>query len=644
MEYFITSRYGKIESLKIFRYDFNKTMSAESKSKLTKWLSKSDQVLLYELTDTYFIVFHQMDFSFQYDFKWAKYLEAPYNNTQRVSSFISYQIITSLKDNYHQYHYYNSLVTDNQIFGDFMVYKCIKFNVEVFKSGRFYVHLLPHSKIVNSKTVSENYIKSIISKISSNIAEVFITLRIKQKRYKQTADLSNKDDITELLKFIDKNRGDDLFVTFNYRTLSQIDPKEFISIQRYTQNIINNEISILEETARSIRLDFCKLYEKPFFKFTSKSPDDYKNLIVGGGSLVKKQSAAFHSGIYKAVNNVDICPIYINSSGEIVESEFYEKLKRYNCNGENNSLVSPVCIKVSSIDKDFILPNSIQKTVGKKTINAVFSQHQIPDDFFDKMYDDNHIFQVYVGMPQKYKLDNFTVKCLVKAGGVLNILNSTYENENTYFIGIDLGHGKDFSIIGLTLFSNKGILLDYRTSICYKNEALETHSLKTILSLFKRYIADNKLPEAKKIIVHRDGKVHKLDIDRILDSLILIFDVIIVDIVEIIKTGYPVIGCYDGQYALPESGEYFVDRDEDYAILITNTQTKNKKINQILNPLIIKRKYGSTKFSNIVEQVYWFTKVYTNNLYSSSRLPATTEKANNIVGTGLKNYQSSYLG
>ena len=117
-----------------------------------------------------------------------------------------------------------------------------------------------------------------------------------------------------------------------------------------------------------------------------------------------------------------------------------------------------------------------------------------------------------------------------------------------------------------------------------------------------------------------------------------------IDIVEVIKNGFPVIAGFeknDGAYLNLKSGSYWIHNSKKYAILITNIQSDDK--NAIVNPLIIKHWYGNTNFDKILNQIYWFTKVYTNNLYNSTRLPATTQKANNLVGTG-KIHSASYLG
>ena len=310
-------------------------------------------------------------------------------------------------------------------------------------------------------------------------------------------------------------------------------------------------------------------------------------------------------------------------------------------------MIKSICLRSNEIDKEFELPKELTKNKDRLTLNAIFTQNEIPNVFFERLFDSRHVFQIYTGVPEPYKLDNFTVKCLCKTGGILNVIDDLFEPESTYFIGIDLGHGKDFSVIGLTLFDYQGIQLKHEVSSCFHNESLDPFPLKILIFKLYTFVCINKLAVPRKIIIHRDGKSQKYDIDRLVTSIMMIFNVINIDIVEIIKSGYPIIGVFDDinkKYSTPDSGYYFKDRDENYAILVTNTQVKKSERDRTLNPIIVKQVYGKTEFENIVEQVYWFTKVYTNNLYNSSRLPATTEKANNIVGTGIKRFRSTYLG
>ena len=72
--------------------------------------------------------------------------------------------------------------------------------------------------------------------------------------------------------------------------------------------------------------------------------------------------------------------------------------------------------------------------------------------------------------------------------------------------------------------------------------------------------------------------------------------------------------------------------------------TQADEYENLIRPIVIKHRYGNTDFTQIINQIYWLTKIYTNNLYYCTRLPATTQKANNIAGTSDKVHQASYLG
>ena len=61
-------------------------------------------------------------------------------------------------------------------------------------------------------------------------------------------------------------------------------------------------------------------------------------------------------------------------------------------------------------------------------------------------------------------------------------------------------------------------------------------------------------------------------------------------------------------------------------------------------PIIVRHRFGEQNFRDSVRQVYWFTRIFTSNLYSPTAIPATTEIANNIAGTSSKIHKPSYLG
>ena len=644
MIHFISSKYGKISELKIYKYNLNKNLEHEARQKLYTWLRLNDEINLFELGKNFFKTFSSMENSNQYIFCDCKILKAPFSNVPEISNYLAKDILKSVVGQYDQHNFKNLLIVDNQCCNNFIFLKCVRFNVQLFSSGRFYIHFSPSSKIISGVTINSKYLRKLKEELNPNINDVRVSIRSKDSYASITRDLTNKEEFAELIEFQIKKKSEELYMTFNYRSLSQIDTNAFVKFQSFSTNIIGDEIEIIKEISNSIQSKICTYYSKPLFRYDPKYPSISKNLKVGQNRVVEKQSAAYHNGIYKSVNNTCIRQIFINSAGDVIDSNFYELLKRYNGTSSGNKFLSPIFIKSNDIDEEFELPDKLANNTGNKTINAIFTDQNIPEILFKKLYDNRHIFQIYSGTPQKYRLDNFTVKCLCKAGGILNIINDSFESESTYFIGIDLGHSKDFSVIGLTLYNNKGILLDFGTEICAHDESLDPFPLKSLIYELYSFLVLNRCPKPRKVIIHRDGKNNKHDIKRLVNSIMLIFNVITIDVIEIIKSGYPILGVYNDGYEAPKSGTYFRDREDKYAILVTNTQSRKNDLGKMINPIVLKHVYGKSDFDQLIEQVYWFTKVYTNNLYNSSRLPATTEKANNIVGTGLKRQRSSYLG
>jgi hypothetical protein len=276
----------------------------------------------------------------------------------------------------------------------------------------------------------------------------------------------------------------------------------------------------------------------------------------------------------------------------------------------------------------------------------------MPQDFFEPIK--NLKLQIYQGdttdnKQNRAKLSNFVCKCLEKLGGVVCAIADSHTNESGYFIGIDLGHtthGEEkFSNLATVILDHRGLLIGNNIvkKIPRKENLIEIHCI-TAFKKLSAILTKNNLPQPTQIVIHRDGKLHSTDITSLTNSIHNVWGNIQVDIVEIIKSGFPVIAMKDDKGAAinPKSGSSYQDNDHKYSILVTNIQAEEHSA--VISPIIIKHKFGNTDFNKIVDQVYWFTKVYTNNLYNSTRLPATTLKANNIVGTSMKQHKPTYLG
>lgn len=360
------------------------------------------------------------------------------------------------------------------------------------------------------------------------------------------------------------------------------------------------------------------------------------------------QSACFYNGIYKPVSNWNILPIVCDN---LNISIFCELVTSFNKGSIDFNILTPITIaKNASINREQV--QEVIQVQSHKTMIVVFCKHLMPNDFFAPLK--NLKLQIYQGdtsdnKQNRAKLSNFVCKCLEKLGGVVAAIADTHIDENGYFIGIDLGHTthgeEDFSNLAAVIFDHRGLLIgtNIESKIPKKENLVELHCVNSFKKLAS-ILLKKKLPQPKQLVIHRDGKLHATDIVSLTNSINQVWGEVTLDIVEIIKSGFPVIAMKNDRGAAinPSSGTSYQDNDNKYSILVTNIQAE--EYSSVISPIIIKHKFGNTDFNKIVDQVYWFTKVYTNNLYNSTRLPATTLKANNIVGTSVKQHRPTYLG
>lgn len=646
--YFISSRQGRIKSISIHKYNFSTDLNKqkEQKNKFCNWLRRNPDILLFDLKESCFFTYLPLDEqqTWQYDFANTEHIEPPFDNTSLISTYLG-QLLRSLYNrHFEQYLNYNTFVIENLELSPFHLLKCFQFNTEVFPDGEFYIHFLPVSKIVSSADITNTYLRNLINGNENNNSHtdkmIFSMVECKYFR-RRKFDLLDNLCIEKAKKFMkDRER---IIATFDYHFVANYSPNIFGEIKENTIKELTPSIDFLTPISELVELpEFTELHDKPFFEISINHLANRNNLLIGNNKKVKEQKAAFYNGIYQPVNDRIIQPISVDG---VRTEKFNELIEKFNQDGSIQILNT---IELSSNDMfDISVFKELKKQYRGKLFLAIFTKYQQPRDYFEPIYKIGVKLQMYQGQIDQFKLSNYTVKCLEKLGGFLNIIDNTFEPETTYFVGLDLGHttqnNEKYSNLCVVLFDNKGRLLSHKViEKIPRNEALDMRALAQAMYSFEDLIKKKGLPYPKKLIIHRDGKVHNQDIEN--------FDIVIrkglkidkYDIVEIIKSGYPVIAVHNGKgYSNLESGNSWILGDRDYAILVTNIQAKEQ--DAVLSPIVIKRKHGDTDFSELVEQVYWFTKVYTNNLYNSTRLPATTEKANNLVGTSNKRYISTYM-
>ncbi len=647
---FITSKQGKLETISVFRYRFTDYLkrNEEQFQKFQKWISRNQDIILFEMDNEGFSSFLPMndEFTRQYELIKRKEITAPFSNTQKISLFIGNILRSLFSNNYRQYLNSNCFITEEIDFYPFLLKKCIEFNIEVFTDGIFLVHFLPVSKITSSEVASSTYIRNLKTKFKNEIDSLLVTV-VDQKNFaKQKINLSSSEDMCSLDEFV-TNHENSIF-TFDYHFLASYSSAIFRKITENTIKDLDQSVAYVEKIISSLQFpEWFNVQPKPFSRVTTHEFGNLANLRVGENKCVNKQSAAFYTGIYRPAGGGIIQPILIDSFQE--SPTFNDLIHKFN-KGSNDFLVQTPIRLLSDETPDLTgVFEQKKERINQKMLACIFTQYELSTEFLSIFRKKRISYQIYQGSIDNFKLSNFTIKSLEKLGGILCTINQTDENENAYFMGIDLGHksknNQSFTNLGIAFFDNKGILLKhYVNKNIKKDESISREGIAPAFSTFINFLKKHNKPLPQKLIIHRDGKLHSGDIECLAQVAGENFSIENMDVLEIVKNGFPIIAGFetkDGAYCNLDSGSCWIDDVHKYAILVTNIQSDEK--NALVKPLIIKHRYGNSDFKKLVKQIYWFTKIYTNNLYNSTRLPATTQKANNLAGTG-KSHQATYLG
>lgn len=645
MQYFITSKYGQIKEIKTYSYKFSNSLLNNSNEsvlpKFKNWLVKNLSNHVVSINNEGFGLHNQLEDGWQYHLINEKSLQTPFENTQAVSSYIGEIIRANFNEKFEQYLNRNIFTVKTISLEYVELHKCISFNIEVFEEGDFFVHFLPTTQITSPKSIDIGYINSLKNNLDSNLSDIRITLVNPENYRRKTIDLTDNEAIKIARDFIEKNEN--VICTFNYNTLSNISTDDYGKVTEETIKDLDTSIYFLQDVISKTQFDErFNFQEKCFFKIQQSHLDEKPNLSIGQNKIVRKASAAYYNGIFQPVNNKTLIPLVIDGKGH--QDKILELFHIFNKEGD---LKINESITIDSKEDNMYHP--LFNVLPNKTNNVliVIFCNVIPyNNFTDPLKKKNLKYQIYTGAFDTYKASNFAVKCLEKLGGKLSIIHDLGENDQTFFVGIDLGHStkakKRFSKLAISCFNNHGVHVFSRTTdTIVLDEALNYDAIHQLLIEFRAALKRKKLPEVKRLIFHRDGKLHYGDVESLCKATNTVFSTKDIEVLEIIKQGHPVMAFFDtGAYVNPQSGDAYIYKN--YSILVTNTQSTDK--NATVRPIIIKHKYGNGEIYKLVRQVYYFTNVYTNNLYNSTRLPATTLRANNIVGTSLKQHRASYLG
>lgn len=642
--HFITSRKGVLKEVKLFQYNLKEKTAnnKEAKQKLKNWLYSTQH--LFAFAKDHFTTLNELESieTSQYFLHKTSFLEPPFNNVPLISNFLGRQLRKNFARHYNQFLNTNTFILKAEEIDSFSVLHCFNFNIQLFSNGEFYVHFNTASKITSGLRFAKQFVNSQIwnEKLESEPELYFMVLRaVGKKLFHQRIICNDKDSLNKASKYIMQYEAtnDQMIATFNTGFLSHYFNSEFPAIQQSCNILQEDAIQSLIKPSNQIKISSkASLHYRPFLKIVTTNFAGENNLLVGNKKAVNNQAAAHFNGMYRQVESKVILPILFH--GFSLPDFFEKKLKELNCDYPIQILEPMICEKETIIEAYSNQLADYKKQYGVNLFVSLLAKFNLTADTFKHLSQFKIPFQPNVGSFSDATLSNYWVKCIEKMGGMLSTIKDSREAETTYFIGIDLGHDhkQELSSLAVVVYSYKGeFLFSKKKTELPLNEALNEQSIKCAFTASLKQIRLSNFPTPRKLIIHRDGKLHQNDIELMRKN---IPNEIELDVVEIIKSGHPILGLYNGGYQSVKSGDAWFLHHQNYALLATNTQNKNVPI----NPIIVKHKYGKTPFENIVFQIYWLTKIYTNNLYFSSRLPATTNRANSFARTGKNRYVSSY--
>jgi len=583
----------------------------------------------------------------QYKLINTKIINPPFEHTTIISEYLNRNFKNQFSATYKQYRNENTFIIDDIKAGDFKLLNCFCYNIELFEDGRFLVHFLPTSRVITDVPLTIELFRKYKSLVSPIKSGLFLNLVDSESSKSRKIFFGQDNDESIFRNTIQSWKT--VFATVDFELLAAVSPKSFQNILLESKTNISSGIkALLAPAALPKSGEGIKLYDKAFLPIKVNQSNSSNNLMIGDNKKASKLSATYYSGIYSAVSNKNILPVIFGVKTN--ELAYFKNLisNHFNKNG-TISWHDAVYFPVDSVDADIELKILSEIKDKKNTFLTIFCSGKIDENILSKLRDTKWKYQIYQGNTDQYKLSNFVIKCLSKMGGLPALIHNSHASLGTYFVGMELGHmhmdnKPRLTNLALVFFDYQGkYIYQYVSKGLEINEVIQEDTLLYGLKKFINYLTKMSLKKVQKLIFHRDGKLHATEIETIISSCRHLFGIDDIDIVEIIKSGHPVMAVSkQNVYHNQASGACWLLKEKKYAILITSDQANEKS--EILNPIVIKHRHGQADFHHIVDQVYWFTKLYSTNIYYSTRLPITTATANNIVGTGSKKHQASYKG
>lgn len=282
-------------------------------------------------------------------------------------------------------------------------------------------------------------------------------------------------------------------------------------------------------------------------------------------------------------------------------------------------------INVENVDLAIaIVPDGLDEDGPYNPFKTIWAKANIPSQMISMKTAEIFSRGKMEGNKSKYYLQNIVLGILGKAGGVPWVIKDIPGNVNC-FVGLDVAtvakgiHYPACSVV----FDGLGQLLGfYKPTTPQQGEKIGTKLLQDIYDQVILAYEDKfgKIPQ--NIVIHRDG-FHNEDIgwyQEYFGKKGINFSII-----EIRKNiGSKLIYFTENNVLNPPLGSVVYNDKEAYLV---TTDMKNKKGSP--NPLLIEKRYGDMKMSDIITQVFYLSQLHVGSV-QKMRLPITTGYADKI--------------
>lgn len=390
-----------------------------------------------------------------------------------------------------------------------------------------------------------------------------------------------------------------------------------------------------------------------FFQVQPKQPLWPKNLQTGLGEQgihfrSDVVTAAWYHGFYRPVHRGVIVPLVAEGADT---AQFNDCISRFNKQGEVIILPPYPLANPADEMRRFLLEVE-QKYKEMPCLITVFCDDVIPPEKMREIQR-YHFRMINCGLLRgaagSIMVSDFACRVLGSMGGIIAVPYKTALSKGDLFMGLHRNH--EAGIMqgnkegGVAVFDEQGL---YRGGIAVKQkEGLaffsEERCLHWLWALKKR-LRRIGVPEYNKLILHLSERIPDHEMGNLKRAIYKTLAPKQIDICIVRSSGTPLMVMKDAedakQLVYPAGGMRWFDETLRYGLLFP--QRRPNAMQGLTTPVSVLHTEGTTPLAELMEQIYWLTKVYPENLFQEPRQPATLRLARQFSLYGVRDFRVVY--